>query len=311
MPDFNRPIQILSAICMILCVYVPEGGAQALDTRGHDYYDSINPIRKQKALELLAIVDTTKTSQYWPNIKPAYFFSNIRQNILNPGIINQGNNTNFCSYAAITHLLIKYEPDSYTEMILSLYFTGRTKLYSSKIIKPSQKTRESAGLLNNNGQLNILHANQLWFLSMADEFKGYLNLFNNNYDTGDENTFWASTNYSKFNKMLREFGGYKVNAIGSDLLRPWKSTENMYQYIVNMLDTGLVMLYLNNKLMYPHKFSGVSFPTPTHFVVLYELRKVNDMIEIKYWDYGLKTEQLITMKRFKKSIYGISSITKR
>jgi hypothetical protein len=270
----------------------------------------LNPAQ-QRALELLNGSDTISTSPLWPHIKPAYFFSNIRTNILCPGKINQGHNTNFCSYAALTHLLIKYEPDNYTRMILSLYFTGKANLYSKKILAPSKRVKEAAGLLNDNGELNILHADQLWFLTMADNFKGYLNLFDHKYEIGDENRFWAATNYSKFNRMLREFGGYQVHAIGSDLIRPWKNKENLFKYMVSMLDTGLVMMYINNKLMYPHKFVLFTLPSPTHFVVLYELYKIDDMIEIKYWDYGLKTEQLITMKRFKKMIYGVSSITKK
>jgi len=146
---------------------------------------------------------------------------------------------------------------------------------------------------------------------MADNFRGYLNLFDHKYKIGDENTLWAATNYKKFNRMLREFGGYKVHAIGADLLRPWKKKGNLYKYMVNQLDTGLVMMYINGKLMYPHKFTPFTLPSPTHFVVLYELKEINKMIKIKYWDYGLKTEQLITWKRFKKTIYGVSSITGR
>ena len=157
--------------------------------------------------------------------------------------------------------------------------------------------------------MNIQHADQLWFLSMADEFKGYLNFFNRKYKIGDENTFWASTNYSKFNKMLREFGGYKVNAIGSDLLRPWK--KDIYGYMSGQLNTGLVMIYINNKLMYPHNLSFFRMPVPTHFAVLYEVNKAGDVYHLKYWDYGLKTELFLTKKRLKKTIYGVSTITKR
>ena len=269
---------------------------------------TLNP-PQLRALELLDKIDTTSTSLFWPHIRPSLFFSNIRDNILNPGKINQGKNTNFCSYAALTHLLIRYQPDNYTEMILSIYYTGRAKLYSKRTIKPSERVRNSAGTLRHTGEMNIHHADQLWFLTMADSFKGYLNLFNRKYKIGDENTFWAATNYSKFNKMLREFGGYKVHAIGSDLLRPWK--KNMNGYLVSQLDTGLVMIYINNKLMYPHNFNLLKLPVPTHFVVLYELNKIDNMYQIKYWDYGLKTELLLTKKRLKKTIYGVSTITSR
>ena len=98
--------------------------------------DTLTP-SQQKALDLLNIVDTSKVSDYWPNIRPSLFFANIRHNILYPGKINQGKNTNFCSYAALTHLLLRYQPDSYTETILSLYFTGNARLYSKRVIIPS------------------------------------------------------------------------------------------------------------------------------------------------------------------------------
>ena len=262
------------------------------------------------ALELLAKFDTSASHPLWPNIKPTYFYENLRKNILYPNKINQGNNTNFCSYAALTHLLVKYQPDNYTRMVLSLYHSGQATLYSKKVIKPSKSVREAIGMFRNHGELNILHADQLWFLTMADSFKGYLNLFDHKFKMGDENTFWAATNYKKFRKMLREFGGYKIHAIGSDLMRPWKNKNNLYKYTVNMVDTGLVMMYINNKWMYPHKWTMFNIPAPTHFVVLYELTKVEDMIDIKYWDYGLTTVQVITPKRFKKATYGVFSITK-
>jgi len=54
----------------------------------------LNPAQ-QRALELLDRSDTISASPLWPHIKPVYFFSNIRSNILYPGKINQGHNTNF------------------------------------------------------------------------------------------------------------------------------------------------------------------------------------------------------------------------
>lgn len=273
-----------------------------------DILSTLTPAQ-QKALELLNNADTLAHSTLWPHIKPSLFFANVRKNILFPTKINQGKSTNFCSYAALTHLLIQHQPDSYTAMILSLYFTGKTILYSKRTIQPSERLRNSAGTFKHNGEMNILHADQLWFLTMADSFKGYLNIFDHKFKMGDENTFWAATNYSKFNKMLREFGGYKVHAIGSDLVRPWK--KDLAGYILGQLDKGLVMMYLKSSLMYPHNFKPFTIPVPTHFVVLYEVNKTGNMYQIKYWDYGLKTEMVLSKKRLKKAIYGVSSITEK
>ena len=76
-------------------------------------YDSMLAIKQQEALAILSKEDTVSTSAYWPNIKPSLFFSNIRKNITYPAKINQGHSTNFCGYAAMTHLLLKYNPAIY------------------------------------------------------------------------------------------------------------------------------------------------------------------------------------------------------
>lgn len=272
--------------------------------------DSTLKIAKHRALDILQTMDTTVRSQLWPNIKPSFFYNNVRNNILYPDKINQGNNDNFCSYAAISHLLLLYQPDVYTKMMLSLYETGSTQLYSKRLLKPSEQIRHAAGSLRNNGELNVLHADQMWFLSMADGFKGYINLFNRRYNPGDENTLWAASNYHKFNKMLRAFGGYKVHTVGSDLIRP--GIRDIFSYLNNQLKKGVVMLFINSSLMYPHRFKWLNLPAPSHFVILYELTKVTaGLYKIRYWDYGLKTEQFISRSRLRKTIYGISVITRQ
>ena len=278
--------------------YVSRGDSMMLDREE----------RKQKALAQLDQEDTLSASPNWPNIKPALFFSNIRQNILFPSRINQGKATNFCGYAAFTHILLKYQPDIYLKEILSLYHTGELAL-RKKTIKPSEKIRKAAGTLKRKGDLDMLHANQLWFLSLADDFKGYLNVIDLSYNIGNENTIWAATNYGKFNKMLKQFGDYRVKAAGSDLIRPIRG--NNFNFCTKQLQKGVVMLYINSKWLHPTKYTLFKLRAPTHFVVLYEMYKIDDMIMIKYWDYGLKTEQLITKKRLNKLIFGVTTITNK
>ena len=271
-------------------------------------YDTMIAAARERALKMLNEADTVNPSPIWPNIKPNLFFANLRKNIMYPAKINQGKATNFCGYAAFTHILVKYQPDTYTRLILSFYRTGKADLYRRKV-EPSKRVCESAGLLKNKGELDILHADQLWFLTMADTYKGYLNIFDHKYQIGDENTFWAATNYGKFNRMLREFGDYKVKGVGSDMLRPWK--KDLFGYLNEQLKNGIVMMYINSKLTHPSKYSFFRLPAPTHFVVLFEVYKEGDLIQIKYWDYGLKTEQIMTKKRLKKMTFGISTITEK
>jgi len=153
------------------------------------------------------------------------------------------------------------------------------------------------------GKLELNHADQLWLLSLADHFKGYMNSFDKKYDRGDENKTWASVTLAKFNRMARKLGGFKTHVVGSDLIRP--SGKNNLAYIQNELSNGSVILFVNSKFLHPSKFRIYNLRMPTHFIVLYNIEVVDHVIGIKYWDYGLKTVQLMSEKRLQKLIYGI------
>jgi hypothetical protein len=232
----------------------------ALPFRYHDSL-SIEIIhrRKEAALEILKKIDTLKSSPYWPNVRPDLFFSNLKDNLNRPSDINQGKSTNFCGYAAFSHILLVYMPDIYVRIMLELYENGTSK-FPDKVLQPSNVVRIAAGTLIGKGELDIKHADQLWFLTLADQFKGYLNLFDKRYQPGDENLIWAATNYAKFNRMLEVIGGYRVESAGSDLIRPWK--KDFASYIVEQQKTGLVLLYLNSKLLHPSKFSTFKLRAP-------------------------------------------------
>jgi hypothetical protein len=302
---FKHRMIFIAGLLIFLCTnaWDVKGQASVLsDTR----YDSILLIRKQKALDMLNKEDTTSTSAFWPHIKPALFFANVRMNIMYPDKINQGLSTNFCGYAALTHLLLKYHPETYLQNILSLYRTGKVSL-TKKTLAPSDAVRQAAGTLQHKGELDVLDANQLWFLTLADQFKGYINIFDHSYKPGDENKIWAGSNYGKFNRMLEDFTDDTLIKAGSDFLRPFKN--DFYEYISTQLQSGIVLLYVNSKYLYAHKFTLFKLRAPTHFIVLYNMYKVDDLIETQYWDYGLKTEQLISKKRLRKLIFGVTTIT--
>jgi hypothetical protein len=291
-------------VCLFFLLFVFTVAAQENFLMSHRY-DSMIRVRQNKALEMLAKEDSTVASAFWPNVNPGLFYSNLRNNILYAAKIDQGGATNFCGYAAVTHLLLRYFPDIYLERILSLYHYGKTSLIK-KELKPSVAVCTVAGTLKNKGDLDFLHANQLWFLTLADQFKGYINIFDHHYNKGDENTIWAGTNYAKFNNMLKKFTARKLVFRGSDMIRP--NERNYYKYISGQLTKGPVLLYVNSKYLNLHKFSLFKLRAPTHFIVLYDMYMVGDEVMIQYWDYGLKTEQLITQKRLRKLIFGVTTI---
>ncbi len=295
---------IIITVCFLQHAVAQDTTLQVNVITDHQY-DAVIKARQQKALAILNKEDTTRASGLFPNIKPSFFFANIRKNILFPDHINQGKSTNFCGYAALTHLLIKYYPDIYTAHILSLYHNGNAVLKKRKLTPPAE-VRLAAGTLQNKGNLDVWHADQLWFLTLADEFKGYINFIDHYYNPGDENKIWAGTNYRKFNKMLMHFTDDTLTRRGSDFLRPF--TGNFYNYISAQLNKGVVLMYVNSKYLYPHKHSLFKLRAPTHFIVLYDLYKTGDMIEMQYWDYGLRTEQQITRKRLRQLVFGVTTI---
>lgn len=291
----------------ILCCFILQHAIAQESALTRNAGDEQRYARRLKALAAFEREDTITVSSFWPNIRPALFFANIRKNLEQPAKINQGNATNFCGYAAMTHILLTYQPDTYLRHILALYRTGRTSL-DKRDLTPSERVRKAAGTLHNKGELDIRHADQLWFLTLPDQYKGYMNIFDHRYQPGDENKIWAGTNYGKFNRMLRDFTHDSITSRGADFLRP--AVKDFYTYLNESLPHGVVMLFVNSKYLYPHKYTLFKLRAPTHFIVLYELNKAGDLLEMKYWDYGLKTEQYITDKRLHKLIFGITTISK-
>lgn len=248
------------------------------------------------------------SSKIWLNINEELFTTNLEHNLKETLHIYQGAGTNFCGYAAITYHLIKEYPEEYNRLLKELYTQGETKTCTGKMLKPSKEILQYAGTIKNKGRLELNHADQMWFLTLADNYKGYVNLFNWKYEYGDESSTWASTNLNKFNSMWSSLTGKKVISKGSDLFRP--SIDDYYQYIKDLKQDHTIMLYLNNTVLNKKNFSSITFPIPTHFVELYDLYPNGNYYVLEYWDYGLKTKELIDRKKFNQIIYGISYVKK-
>ena len=253
-------------------------------------------------------MDTSIASKYFPNIYPGEFYHNVERNILFPDKLYQGHKTNFCGYAALTIVMLKNDPEIYTGLILTMYKEGKAS-FRKLTLEPSEPIQKVAGALDGKGELNLNPADQLWFLTLADHYKDYLNLFNHTYDPGDENNNWASVNLSKFRRMAHELTGIKTEAIGSDLIRPW--VNDYLEYLTLELNKGTVVLFVNSKYLYPSKYRIFNLHAPTHFIVLYEINLIDGFYELKYWDYGMKTVQLFTEKRMHQLIYGVIRFNNR
>ena len=265
--------------------------------------------QQKQAIAFLNGVGDIKQSSYWPNVKPAAFLQNLRRNITQPLFVYAGNNTNFCGYAAMSFSCIGNFPLRYARFMVELYNKGESN-FRDDYFNPSLAVKKEAGLLKFKGELDINPADQLWFLSLADHFKGYINFFSPNFHNGSEDKLWAATNFAKFNKMLRQIGNYDVHAVGSDLLRP--SIKDIPKFLhQKMLENDQVFLYLNNTILHKKDHSKIRTRIPTHFVVLQNISENNGMVTLIYWDYGFKTLQQLPIKIVKKILFGVTWCKKK
>jgi hypothetical protein len=262
---------------------------------------------QQQAIVFIDALNKLDSSVYWPNIKPASFLQNTKENILHPLTIYPGNGTNFCGYGALSYLLLKDDPLGYAKFMIQLYREGKAR-FGNILYTPSAAVKKEAGTLKYKGIMDIHPADQMWFLSLADHFKGYLNIFNHRYNPGDEDRFWASVNYAKFNRMLKNILHYKVNARGSDLIRP--GIDDLYQYISKKMENGPVVLFINNRIVHKKNHVAIKLAVPTHFIVVEKISKENDIITLVYWDYGGKTLIQISPAFFKRIVFGITNCSK-
>jgi hypothetical protein len=263
---------------------------------------------QQQAIEYVDKITELKSSAHWPNIKPDLFLKNLKNNIHDPISIYPGKGTNFCAYGALTYLFLQDDPLGYATLLLELYHEGKAGFRKVKF-DPSAAIKQEAGDLKYKGVLDINPAEQMWFLTLADHYKGYLNFFNLNYDEGDENRFWASANYAKFNRMTRQLLHYDYDAMGSDLMRP--RLKSLYNYISEKIKTGTVVLFINNRIVHKKDHIQVKLGVPTHFIVAEKISIKNDVITFTYWDYGHRTQMQVSTAFFKRIVFGITWFTKK
>lgn len=263
---------------------------------------------QQQAITYIEKIKQLKPSAYWPNIKPALFLKNLKINIHDPISIYPGKGTNFCGYGALTYLFLQDDPLGYATLLMQLYLDGKVK-FRNILFDPSPAIKLEAGQLKYKGLLDINPAEQMWYLTLAGHYKGYLNIFNRKYDPGDENRFWASVNYAKFNRMTKELLNYNYKARGADLMRP--KVGSLYNYISEKMKTGMVVLFLNNRILHKKDHVKVKLGVPTHFIVAEKISIQNDVITFIYWDYGRRTQLQVSTAFFKRIVFGITWFTKK
>ncbi len=305
----RKPYKIKKALVLLILCWQANNAMAFNDAGSAGYFDdSTRSSTLKDAIQYLRKLPPLDSSALWPNVSPNYFLENLNLYIQNPLYTFESKNTSFCGYTALSFVTLDRDPLGFVKFMLQLYQKGKAQM-GRAVFEPSLSVRIMAGKLKYKGVLDINPATQMWFLTLADHFKGYLNTFNKRYDQGDENTMWAATNFAKFNRMLRRLFNWKVRGRGADLIRP--NISDLYTYLREKLQTGTVFLYLNNRLLYKKKHVVARVGVPTHYVVLLNISKEDDKINIAYMDGGRKTFQQISPELLHKIVFGVSHCTTR
>lgn len=262
---------------------------------------------RQQAMAYMDTIHILAPSIYWPNIRPVLFLTNLKHNIAEPLSMYAGSGTNFCGYGALTYLFLQDDPLGYAKLLLQLYHEGKAG-FGGSYFDPSDAVKQEAGQLKYKGLLDINPAEQMWYLTLADHYKGYLNIFNRHYDPGDEDLFWASVNYAKFNRMTRKLLKYKSEARGADIMRP--RIKDLYGYITEQLSKSTVVLFINNRIVHKKDHISIKLAVPTHYIILEKISRQKDLVSLVYWDYGHKTQMQLSAAFLKRIVFGITSFTK-
>jgi hypothetical protein len=300
----SRKTAVVLSVLLCFCI---TGPVAAVPKYTGLEIDNVTSTR-QDALAFLNTIKELAPSPHWPNIRPAAFLQNIKDNVQQPIGIYPGSGTNFCSYGALTYLFLLDDPLGYTKLLIQLYQEGKAH-FGRANFTASAGIKKQAGRLKYKGILDIHPAEQLWFLCLADHYKGYLNLFNRRYNRGDEDRIWAACNYAKFNRMVQSLLQYKVKARGGDLIRP--HTNDLYQYLSEKMATGKVVLFINNRVVHKKNHVTLKVKVPTHFIVAERITLADDLITLVYWDYGGRTQLQMSPAFLKRIIFGITYCTKK
>jgi hypothetical protein len=293
-----RPSLIFFIIFLILITGIPNQ-AKCAPAKGPTFST------REEALAFLTQTKLPDSSAWWPRVNTLLFLQNLKVNIENPLAIYQGSNTNFCGYAALSYIPLHHDPLGYAKFLVTLFVEGQAT-WNDISFTPSTSVRKAAGSLRFKGILDIRPADQIWFLVLADHFRGYLNFFFPHFHTGSEDTFWAAMNYGKFNRIIRQLFKYQVEARGSDLIRP--HIQDIYTYLHDRI-SPTTFLYVNNNYLYKKDHSTGKASFPTHYIVLEEIWKTRDLITIVYWDYGVRSLRQVSPAFLKKIIFGVTHCT--
>jgi hypothetical protein len=295
-------------------------GADPEDPKGKTLPEVIVRVtisKKQAALNKIASFKGTANSTFGGSFSTETFKKQLTERVNNPYGLDQGHGpkkgpggTNFCWIAAAMSYNYAKHPSKMVDLMINLFSNGDASM-GNMAIGVTQSLRDAVGsnTFDNDGGLKGQLVDQLLFMSIAGNVKGYVNLLNLSYDKEDEDATWASGNFSKFNKLMNVFGN-KVESRGQDAKTCGVSTIE----IMDAQSVGkTVMLFVFSasfKNPPPRGSSGDNLNPKnvfgTHFIQIRNVTQDGDNLKMDYWDYGGWTkDHIISVESLRNCTYGI------
>ena len=163
--------------------------------------------KKTKALEAISLFEHTKTETVFKNIPKEQFIRDLRNQINNPNIVQQGGNGT-CGAAVISKYLAEEQPDLYTRTAISLYTSGVstnrgvTLSVTDEMKKGTIRDLHSAGLSSVDAIMQGAITNRNNGMLEVNTFKG---------ESGINSFMWPSF----ISSFLKDFAGVHVRSIGA------------------------------------------------------------------------------------------------
>ncbi|HPF00905.1 MAG TPA: RHS repeat-associated core domain-containing protein [Bacteroidales bacterium] len=247
-------------------------------------------------------------SDFYKNVSPEKFLSDLRSRVQNPTAFNQGHGTNFCWAAACLSYVWEKDPAGMSKAMINLYKTGEFVYFNGSYTTRStpDDTYEAIGssTFSNNADFNNV-IDQMSTMTAASGLNCGIIHFDNDYDPGDEeDPMWSGGDLWKA-KMLWNKMGYDVSIHGIDA-GTWFNLDKG-GLVTKLLNSSDIVLYVNSDAFKNGQRIGNFFGT--HFIRVDLISTLSDSYDIHYWDYGQwKYRWGISYGLFNASTYGIIQI---
>jgi hypothetical protein len=248
------------------------------------------------------------TSAYFQNVSLADIVTGLNQYINDPDSLHQGLGTNLCGPSALTsQVFLKYNPLAFVNIVFDLYNKGAASFDNgSQIIniEPSANVKQFAGDLQNRFASTV---SQMFLFSLREHFAEV------HYFKKAQDTIWASTILGGEKKVADQFFAFSNNRFGETALWGIPDKDVHVEDIQSKIDSGKIAVvlvdsgYLENlDNRYPnfgkHEAGNLA---GTHYIsVLGASADQNNNVTFRWWDYGGKHQQIMSLENFKRMIWG-------